>query len=136
MLHACTLIDSEPRFPLYRSTSTRFSHLAPSLSCCCSCALHPPLRPTPLHININLYIRIRAPRRNRRSDCFIHVRVYSIRSSNKVLGFLNVFIVLSNSVRARHPLHLISYLSNGRQYISSRIRLAQHYIGLPQDLYI
>lgn len=121
-LYAWTLIDSELRFPLYRSTSKRFSHLVPLLL-----LYLPLLSPAPPYINTCLYIRIRAPRRDRRSDCFIRVRIYSItRSSNKVLGFLNVFIVLSNSIRARHSLHLISYLSNGRQYISSRIRLAQH----------
>jgi len=85
---------------------------------------------TPSPTPINIYIRIHAPRRDRRSDCFIlYARVYSIRPSNKVPGFLNVFIVLSNSVRARHSSHLISYLPIGRQYINSRIRLSRGHTG-------
>lgn len=50
---------------------------------------------------------------------FLMLRHTSVRtaSSNKVPGFLNVFIVLSNSVRVRHSRVLISYLPNGRQYL-------------------
>lgn len=45
-----------------------------------------------------------------RADTRTHTVHWARRSSNKVPGFLNVFIVLSNSVRVRHSQDLRSYL--------------------------
>lgn len=125
------LIDSEPRFPFYRSTSTRFSHLVPAAPA--AAAPTPKAHTTP-HPHIYIYTDTRTPSRPPFRLLYIHARVYSVRSSNKVPGFLNVFIVLSNSVRARHSRHLISYLPIGRQYINSRIRLS--HAGTQRYIYI